>query len=141
MATSIFDKKEYQPSEIDLRDALKASVIAWDNLFDYLQENYGDITTEWKFYSKKAGWTLKAFDSKKKNIVFLSPNDNYFITTVGMGVKLKETVLQANISQETKSLIEEAVEYVEGISILIKIVDEQDLADVKTILEIKRDNK
>ena len=138
MATSIFDKKEYQPEYNDLQNALKSSGCAWEGFIEYLQERYGVIETEWKFYSKSAGWCLRVF-GEKRNIVFLSPNDNFFVTTVNMGVKVKEQILRSNISECNKKLIDDAAIYAEGISVLFTIKNEDDLNDIKTILNI-RDN-
>jgi len=139
MATSIFDKKEQQPNENDLEKVLKTSIDVWEHLIDYLKDKHEVIETEWKFYSKNAGWCLKISNEKGKNIVFLLPNDNYFIVTVNMGVKIKEQVLQSNISDENKKIIENTKIYAEGISTLFTIKDKEDLEDIKTILNI-RDN-
>jgi len=136
MATSIFDKKENQPTDSDLESALKTSLGVWDSFFDYLRDRYGAVKTEWKFYSKNAGWTLKVI-GEKRTITFLSPNDGHFFATVGMGAKGKEQALQADISQRNKELIEEARVYAEGWTILVKVDKETDLDDVKTILNIR----
>ena len=139
MATSIFDKKEQQPNNNDIEKMLNSKFNVWEYFIEYLQSKHEVIETEWKFYSKNAGWCLKISNEKGKNIVFLLPNDNYFIVTVNMGVKVKEQVLQANISDENKKLIEDTKIYAEGISALFTIKDKKDLEDIKTILSI-RDN-
>ena len=139
MATSIFDKKEEQPNENDVEKVLKSNFNVWEHFIEYLQSKHEIIETEWKFYSKNAGWCLKISNEKGKNIVFLLPNENYFIVTVNMGVKVKEQVLQADISDENKKIIEETKIYAEGISVLFTIKDKNNLEDIKMILSI-RDN-
>ena len=139
MATSIFDKKEQQPNENDIEKVLNSKFNVWEYFIEYLQNKHEGIEIEWKFYSKNAGWCLKISNEKGKNIVFLLPNDNYFIVTVNMGVKIKEQVLQSNISDENKKIIENTKIYAEGISTLFTIKDKEDLEDIKTILNI-RDN-
>ena len=141
MATSIFDKKEEKPNDNDLEKVLKTNFNVWEDFVEYLQSKHEVIETEWKFYNKNSGWCLKISNEKGKNIVFLLPNDNYFIVTVNMGVKTKQKVLKTNISEENKELIENAKVYVEGISVLITIRDKKDLEDVKTILNIRDNNK
>jgi len=138
MATSIFDNKEIIPNDEDLESVLKGSLDIWNDLISFLEKEYGTLNEEWKFYSKKAGWSLRV-SSKKRNLLFLIPNDTYFIATVNMGVKVSKIVLDLDISESTKNLIKEAKKYREGISILINIKNKEDLEDVKTILNV-RDN-
>jgi len=139
MATSILDKKEQQPNDNDLEKVLKANIGLWEHLIEYLQDKHEVIETEWKFYSKNAGWCLKISNEKGKNLIFLLPNDNYFIATINMAVRIKEQVLQSNISTENKKIIENTKIYTEGISSLFVIKGKNDLEDIKTILSI-RDN-
>jgi len=138
MPTSIFDNKEIVPNDEDLEDVLKSSLDTYNKLISYLENNYGQLTNEWKFYSKKAGWTLR-ISNKKRNLLFLSPNEDYFLVTLNMGVKVSKMVLDSDVSDNTNELIKEAKVYAEGISILVEVRNEEDLEDIKTILNI-RDN-
>jgi len=138
MATSIFDNKEIVPNDEDLEDILKSSLDVYNKLISFLKNEYGLLTTEWKFYSKKAGWTLR-ISNKKRNLVFFSPNEDYFLVTVNMGVKVSKIALDSDISDNTKDLIKQAKVYAEGISILIEVRNDEDLKDIKTILNV-RDN-
>ena len=139
MATSIFDKKDQQPDEDSVEKVLKSNYSVWEQLIEYLHDKHEVIETEWKFYSKNSGWCLKISNEKGKNLIFLLPNDNYFIATINMSVKIKELVLQANISTDNKKLVGDSKIYMEGISVLFMVNDKIDLEDVKTILSI-RDN-
>ena len=138
MATSIFDNKEIVPNDEDLEDVLKSSLDTFNSLVSYLEKEYGSLNKEWKFYSKKAGWTLR-ISGEKRNLLFISPNDDYFIATVNMSVNVSKIVLDLDISDNTKNLIKEAKIYAEGISILIEVRKQEDLEDIKTILNV-RDN-
>ena len=138
MATSIFDNKEIVPNDEDLENVLKSSFDAYNNLISYLENEYGQLTNEWKFYSKKAGWTLR-ISGEKRNLLFLSPNEDYFLVTVNMSVKVSKIVLDSDVSDDTKTMIKEAEVYTEGTGILVEVRTEEDLKDIKTILDI-RDN-
>jgi hypothetical protein len=138
MATSIFDNKEIVPNDEDLEDVLKNSFETYNELLYYLEKEYGSLKKEWKFYSKNAGLTLR-ISGKKRNLLFLSPNEGYFLVNVNMGVKVSKIVLDTDVSDTIKDLIKQAKVYREGISILINIKNEEDLEDIKTILKI-RDN-
>lgn len=65
------------------------------------------------------------------------PNNDFFIVTVNMGVNVSKIVLDSDISNGTKDIIKKAKKYMEGISILINIENEDDLNDIKTILKIR----
>ena len=114
---------------------MKNSLDAYNKLISYLENEYDPLTNEWKFYSKKAGWALR-ISNKKRNLVFLSPNEDYFLGTVNMGVKISKIALNSDISDNTKDIIKQTKVYTEGISILIKVRNEEDLEDIKTILNI-----
>jgi len=138
MATSIFDNKEIVPNDEDLENILKSSLGAYNKLMSYLENEYAPLINEWKFYSKKAGWTLR-ISNKKRNLLFLSPNEDYFLVTVNMGVKVSKMVLDSDVSDNTKDLIKQAKIYAEGTGVIIEVRNEEDLEDIKTILNI-RDN-
>lgn len=138
MATSIFDIKEIVPEEDDLEKVLKDSIDLWNQLMNYLEEEYGPITSEWKFYSKKSGWSYRV-SNKKRNLIFLIPNDEYFIATINMSLKVVQILLDIDLPEEIKNTIKTTKNYKEGKSVLINIKNEKDLKNIKTMLEI-RDN-
>jgi len=138
MATSIFDIKEIVPDEEDLEGVLKSSFNAYNELISYLESSYGLLTNEWKFYSKKAGWTLR-ISGEKRNLLFISPNDDYFLVTLNMSVKVSKIVLDSDISDNTKDLLKKAKVYQEGTGVILEVKTIKDLEDIKTILNI-RDN-
>ncbi|MCL2116258.1 MAG: DUF3788 domain-containing protein [Methanobrevibacter sp.] len=139
MATSIFDIKEIIPNDEDLEGVLKSSLDTFNKLISYLKSEYGSLNKEWKFYSKNAGWTLR-ISNKKRNLVFISPNDDYFLVNINMSVKVSKIVLDLDdVSDNTKELIKQGKVYAEGTSVLIEVRNKEDLEDIKTILNI-RDN-
>ncbi|MFV0395612.1 MAG: DUF3788 family protein [Coprobacillaceae bacterium] len=139
MATSIFEDKQQIPTIEEVEMSLKEVLSVWEHLLDYIEQHYGKLQNEWKFYSKKAGWTYRV-SNDKRNIVFLTPNDSYFLVTINMSEKVGKQVLSASVSEDVKTMIKEARVYMEGIGILLKIGNKNDLEDIKTILEI-RDTK
>lgn len=138
MATSIFDNKEIVPNEEDLKEVLKENINIWNQLIDYLEEEYGPLTSEWKFYSKNAGWTYR-ISNEKRNLIFLSPNDKYFIASINMSVNVSKILLDMDLPEEIKTIIKETKAYREGKSVLITIKNENDLENIKTMLNV-RDN-
>ena len=138
MATSIFDNKEIVPNKDDLKEVLKENLNIWNQLMDYLEEEYGPLKSEWIFYSKKAGWTYRV-SNEKRNLIFLSPNDEYFLATINMSVYVSKVLLDIDLPEEIKNTIKETKSYREGKSVLIDIKNKEDLENIKTMLDI-RDN-
>lgn len=136
MTTSIFDNKEVVPDQDDLKEVLNESIDIWEELMDYLEENYGPLNGEWKFYSKNAGWTYR-ISNEKRNLIFLSPNDKYFLGTVNMSVKVSEILLDMDFPEKIKTTIKETKAYREGKSVIIDIKNKDDLEIIKTMLDIR----
>ena len=136
MATSIFDKKEVIPGKDDLKEVLKENIAIWNELMDYLEGEYGPIKSEWKFYSKKSGWTYRV-SNKRRNLIFLIPNNEYFISTVNMSVKVSEVLLDIDLPENIKEAIRKTKSYREGKSVMINTKNKEDLENVKTMLDIR----
>jgi hypothetical protein len=76
-ASSVFTDKTAEPSESRLARALGATAPIWAELRGYLEEEYGTLADEWKFYSTKSGWVRKTL-LKERNLFFFTPLDGYF---------------------------------------------------------------
>ena len=137
MATSIFDRKEYQPNNNDLERVLKSCFVVWHNLLDFFYQNHDVIETNWKFYSKNSGWCLKVNNEKGKNLAYLLPNDDYFMVCINMSESVRTRVLSLNLTEQNRKLIEDAKVYKEGISVLFRITFANDLKDIETVLNFK----
>ena len=59
MATSIYNDKRIEPSEKMLSDDLAGSKKYLECIGKFINIEYGDLTSEWKFSNKKSGWILK----------------------------------------------------------------------------------
>lgn len=137
MSKSIFDDKSSKPTELELQQVLGKQNKEWQGFINYIQENYGNIIQEWKFYSKSAGWCLRVSENKGRNIVFLLPNKDYFIVTINFGTKIVNDILKSRVTDINKQKVMDAKVYMEGISILIEVRNNKDLDDIKMILSIR----
>jgi len=87
MENSVFMDKTIKPDQSMLEEKLGATAEFWKELKIHLEENYGPITEDWKFYSQKYGWTLKML-RKKRNLFFFTPLENYFRIVFALVIKL-----------------------------------------------------
>ena len=160
MAVSIFDEKAFVPTDDMVAVALAGSFVIWDELQNYVKENYPNVTVEWKHYGKASGWVLKLF-SKKRNLLFFIPKNGYFRLRFGVGEKAVPCIEAADLSEEIKKAVRTATPYVEGRSFDLDIssdeikvmayVKDRKLVDVgkiygssleiaKTLVQIKYDS-
>ena len=61
MAARIFDLKTVEPDELMLFTELGETKSYLNQIGMFIQEEYGNLTKEWKYYGKKSGWILKLF--------------------------------------------------------------------------------
>lgn len=133
---SIFDDKSQQPDTFALDKALGETAALLKDLEQHLVAEFGEVTREWKFYGKKAGWTL-AIAHKKRRVFHLIPQSGFFTVVFTLG---KQAVLAAQHSclpEELLSAIADAREYVEGRSIRLDVATPDDVAVVKQLIALK----
>ena len=139
MAASIFDDKATIPN-----DAMVDTVIAntnglWNTLKSHVLISYPGINQEWKFYSKKAGWSL-VFKQNKRTLFYFVPCGGYFMIAFVLSEKAEKIAEQSSIPEHIKKIIASAASYVEGKSFFVDVKDEKDLEPVFTLLKIKEDS-
>lgn len=139
MATSIFDVKAQMPNDNNITEALGSAKELWDKLEAHIFKNYQDTKTEWKFYSKKAGWSY-IIKSGKRTLLYLIPQDGYFKITFVFGEKAVTEAKKANLPESILHSIEEAMPYVEGRSFMIEVRGKEDIEISKILLMIKESN-
>ncbi len=136
MPIQLFDKKEVLPTEENFKKVLKGSYPAYRELIKFIEENFGTLKPDWKFYSPKYGWTLKTF-LKKRNLFFISPQDGKFAIAFVFGSKAVEKVNESNIDDHIKEELNNARKYAEGQGVRLEVEDDSILEDLKKLVEIK----
>ena len=139
MATSIFDDKAIVPNDEMVGAALAETNEFWDKLKSHVIKNYHGINQDWKFYSKKAGWSL-IFKQDKRTLFYFVPCDGYFMVALVFSEKAEKAAVQSAIPEHIKETITSAVSYVEGKSFFVEVKNETDLEPVYTLLKIKRES-
>ena len=137
MATSFFDEKAIVPND-DMVDAVLADTKGlWGRLKAHVAERYPGVRSDWKYYSKKAGWSL-AFRGKSSALFYFLPCEGYFKISLVFGEKAVRFAAQADIPAHIKEAIAGAVAYMEGTSFFVDVKTEEDVEAVFALLKIKR---
>lgn len=136
MSASIFDIELVKPDEQMLLYELSESGAYFEQLVSTADELAGGHSYEWKYYSKKSGWTLKVL-SGKRNLMFITPCAGYFRATFTFGDKATAAVLASQVSESVKHELLAAKRYMEGRSIQLEVGSQKQLSDALLLLKIK----
>jgi len=139
MPDYMFLDKSSQPTEKQLQEVIADTYEYWNEVKTRITELYGDTKGEWKFYSKKSGWTLKTL-LKKRNLFFFQPFMNYFSLTFVFGNKAVNVIEGSDVSEPLKKVLRDSTKYAEGRSLLIMVKTRNDLFDVNKLIDIKVNN-
>ena len=139
MAASIFDDKLKQPTISELKAALGEATALLEDIEQHLTAQFGEVTREFKFYSKKAGWTM-ALKRGDRRVFHLIPQSGLFTVVFTLGKRAVSAAQESGLPEEIKAAIEDAREYAEGRSIRFDVRTGEDVAIVKQIIGIKMAN-
>jgi hypothetical protein len=126
------------PSSRTLLAKLGPSAAGWSELIAWLTQK-GIECNNWSSVSPRYGWSLRPL-LKKRTIVWLGPCQDSFRVSFALGDK---AVVAARASKLPKALLEQianARRYAEGTPVRLIIKSADDLAPVRTLVEIKLEN-
>jgi len=136
MAMSIFDDKSKEPTGQMLAKAIGKQYQLWKDIAGYVVEKYPKAFEEWKYYGVKYGWSFRLKD-KKRNIIYMGPQDGSFMVAFSFNDKGVDTVQDSSLPQSIKDELRSAKKYVEGRGIRLKVRTKADVANIKTMVDIK----
>ncbi|MCK5454649.1 MAG: DUF3788 domain-containing protein [Calditrichia bacterium] len=139
MSKSIFSEREHKPDSELLSKVLGESHPLWQEIKEHLNQTFGEIVEEWKYYGLKSGWVLKML-KKKRNLFFFIPMQSFFVISFVFGNKAVNQILETDFPDEIKAAIRNARKYAEGRGLPIEVRSENEVEQVKTLVEIKVNN-
>jgi len=140
MAMSLFDNKSKQPTEQMLAKAIGKQYQLWTEIAEYVIEKYPKAIKEWKYIAmKNYGWSFRIKD-KKRNIIYLGPRDGGIMAAFVFGDKGVDAVQDSSLPQSIKDELLNAKRYPEGRGIRLQVRNKTDVANIKTLVDIKLAN-
>lgn len=136
MAASIYDDKLIEPTERMLEQDLGQCKPFLDQISSFIAQNYGNLKPAWKFYNKKTGWILKLL-SKKRNVIFVVPCQNYFKVAFTFGDKAVNLIEQGSFPMMIKLKLKSTRKYMEGRTIDFHVKTASDLETVLGLIAVK----
>ena len=127
------------PTDQELKEKLDTTFITWNKLKSYLNENLKAPGEEWNFPGKKHGWSFR-MKSKKRNIIYFLPKEDFFQVAFVFGQKVTDKVLESSVADFIKTELQNAKVYGEGRGIRIDVENEDIMEDIKILIHIKLAN-
>ena len=139
MSGSIFKDKTIKPDARAMAKELGKTAGYWEKLRTGLENDFGELNEDWKFYGQKSGWVLKLLQ-KKRNIFFMTPQKGFFRISFVFGDRAVSEVERSDISESIKESLRIARKYAEGRGLQIEVKTENDVDIVKKLVQIKVNN-
>lgn len=139
MSSIDFNNKQVMPDEAALTAEIGETKEVLDQICRFIETETGQLAREWKHYGQKSGWTLKLL-SKKRNLLFVGPEDGYFVIAFVFGDRAVEAVVKSQLPETIKNDLQNARKYAEGRGIRFEIRDGRELESVLQLIRIKLEN-
>ncbi len=139
MSASVFDDKTVKPDNKALLNVLGKTGKHWQKIRSNLENEYGELIEDWKYYGQKTGWLLKVL-RKKRNLFFCIPLKGCFRIAFVFGDKAVSSVERSDLPEAIKVELKNARKYAEGRGIRIDVKSAKDVENDRKLVEIKVDN-
>lgn len=127
-----------QPSAKALAATLRDSLEAWKELLAWLAAK-GISCKEWHSVSPKYGWALRP-KLKSRNILYMGPCAGCFRVSLVLGDRAVAAALANDLPKAVLKEVATARRYAEGTGVRLLVKSAEDLAPVRTLVEIKLQN-
>jgi hypothetical protein len=132
MSWGVFTDKEIKPSDKHVYQSLGEVKPLWDSVISFIEEKYG-VNGEFIFYGKNFGWALRYRKSGRVLIALYPGNEEYTVQIILNKHQIEE-VLESGITVETRELIERTTMIREGKWLYLKVDEEKNLDEIKTLI-------
>lgn len=134
--STFFNNKQLQPTDEMLASALGKTKELLDSIVQFIETEFGESHIEWKYYGAKLGWSLKIFN-KKRNVVFIAPEDGYFRAAFAFGEKACQEIMKSDLPDFIKQQLSESKVYVEGRGLQLEIRNTTNTEPLWQLIRIK----
>jgi hypothetical protein len=129
------DKSVY-PSEEILFSIIGDKKIVWQEIMSYVNQNYKNITEEWRYYNDGKQWLFK-MQLKKKTIFWIGVLRDTFRITFYFGNKAEPLIVNSNLPGKMKDDFVSGKKYGKIRAISIRISGTGDLENIYRLVELK----
>jgi hypothetical protein len=136
MSIGIFCEKKHRPSLEEIASALGGSQSAWEDLTNFVRENYV-VAESWKFmYGKKYGWALH-FERERKLLANFYPTQDAFTVQINLPEAAVPQALALDLNAPMRAAIEGAFPFPEGRWTFIPYQVESDILAFQRLIQLR----
>jgi len=140
MEEPVFPEKSHMPQDADLARVLGRTKRHWDNLRAHALDADPTAAPEWKYYTKKSGWTF-LLRGKRRNVLYMRPTGKHrFAVSFVFGKRAVQTAEQSDLPEHVVEMIRQAPQYPEGRGVRLEVATAADVKIAKRLLAIRMDN-
>ena len=136
MSIGAFTDKKQQPSQTEIQDMMGAGLSDWEELVQFVRQQYAP-DEEFRFmYGKKYGWALR-FHIRCKLLTSFYPTQGGLTVQINLGPAAVEQALKMNLGENSRSVINQATAYSEGRWLFIPVKSPQDIQDIQRLIALR----
>lgn len=136
MSIGVFTDKKQHPTEQEILAMIGPQVTLWQELIQFIRQNYPS-NEDFKFlYGKKYGWALR-FRIRGQLLTSLFPTAGGFTAQINLSPEAVEQALAMQPGKNVQDAIARANPYPEGRWLFIPVESSDDSDDVKRLLALR----
>lgn len=140
MEKPVLTDKNVFPSDEVIFSHIGKNKKYWTALFEDIKTGCSDIACEWRYYNDGKSWLMKAVRGSK-TVFWLSIVPGTFRTTFYFSAKFKALIAKSGISEDLKKQFTDKVKTHKFPGITVIVGKNNDIENVKKLIELKKSAK
>jgi hypothetical protein len=129
-------EKSVYPSEDILFSIIGDKKLIWKKIMSYVNDNYKNITEEWRYYNDGKQWLFK-MQQKKKTIFWIGILQDTFRITFYFGNKAETLIVNSSLPDNMKDDFVSGKRFGNIRAISIRISGTPDLENIYKLIDLK----
>ena len=140
MSIGAFTDKEYQPTDDEILKMIGPKRSTWEELVQFIRENYPSDEDCKFLYGKKYGWALR-FRIRGQLLTSLYPTEGGFTVQINLSPAAIEQAQSKKLGENVRQVIARANRYPEGRWLFIPVKSAEDIRDIQQLLALRVETK
>ena len=140
MSIGAFTDKKQRPSQTEIQGMMGVGLTYWDELLQFVREQYAP-EEEFRFmYGKKYGWAIR-FQLRRKLLTSFYPTEGGLTVQINLGPDAVDQALEMSLGENVMNVINRATAYSEGRWLFIPVKSPQDIQDIQRLIALRVETK
>jgi hypothetical protein len=132
----VLSDMQVKPTDEYIFSIIGDKKVLWQNIMNYISDNYKDISGSWNYYNDGKQWLYKLVQ-KKKTIFWLAVMKDTFRVTFYFGDKAEPLILASDLPESVKDEFVSGKHYGKIRAITTKMAGQSDVEKVLKLIDIK----